>query len=188
MVTPMLMVYGIPVAMNDWPEIQPLETAKLFLEPLTVAHAREMTNVLADTRLYRYIGGKPPTLQQLHEQYARQVVGHSADGGQGWLNWIVSQRDSANAIGFVQATLIRSGISLTADVAWMVAPQYQGNGFATQAATRMVDWLYEHKITRINAYINPMNIASTRVAHHLEMHATGAVFDGEVRWETSLPE
>lgn len=57
--------------MNDWPVAQPLDTTRLHLEPLNVAHAREMSYVLADTSLYQYIGGTPPTLQQLMERYTR---------------------------------------------------------------------------------------------------------------------
>ncbi|WP_152596828.1 GNAT family N-acetyltransferase [Bifidobacterium psychraerophilum] len=89
--------------MNDWPAAQPLDTTRLFLKPLSVADAQEMSHVLGDTSLYRHIGGTPPTLQQLTERYTRQSLGHSPDGEQGWLNWIVRRQDTDRAVGFVQS-------------------------------------------------------------------------------------
>ena len=64
------------------------------LDPLAVSGATEMAVVLADPELYRVIGGRPPTEEQLHQQYARQVVGRSADGREEWLNWVVRVDDA----------------------------------------------------------------------------------------------
>lgn len=172
--------------MYDWPEAVPLETPRLLLEPLVVTHAQEMTRVLADVELYRYTGGNPPTLQELTKRYARQAVGHSADGGQGWLNWIIRSRDSSNAIGFVQTTIVHSRDLLAAEIAWVIAPKHQGHGFATEAAASMMDWVSERGGKMFIAYIHPKNSASIGVARKLDMHATGNVVGGEVRWETSV--
>ena len=42
---------------------------------------------VADVRVHR--AARPPSLDQLRERYRRLVVGHSADGSQQWLNWVV---------------------------------------------------------------------------------------------------
>jgi RimJ/RimL family protein N-acetyltransferase len=172
--------------MNTWPTAQPLDTTRLLLEPLTVAHAQEMTGVLADTSLYRYIGGTPPTLKQLTERYARQSLWHSPDGEQGWLNWIVRRQDTAAAIGFVQATVLCSHESLRAEIAWVIGSQHQGKGYATEASRRMVAWLCAQGVDTLIAHIHPRNQTSAAVAHKLGLNATETTVDGEVRWETSL--
>lgn len=177
----------ILLAMNDWPAAQPLDTTRLFLKPLSVADAQEMSHVLGDTSLYRYIGGTPPTLEQLTERYTRQSLGHSPSGEQGWLNWIVRRQDTDRAIGFVQSILLRSNESRSAEIAWMIAPQHQGLGYATEAARRMVDWLISEGTSTLIAHIHPMNQASVAVARKLGMHATTTIIDDEVRWEASLP-
>ncbi|MEE8724878.1 MAG: GNAT family N-acetyltransferase [Bifidobacterium crudilactis] len=172
--------------MNDWPVAQPLDTTRLLLEPLNVAHAREMSYVLADTSLYRYIGGTPPTVQQLTERYARQSLGHSPDGEQGWLNWIVRRLDNAAAIGFVQATLHCSHESPRAEIAWVIGAQHHGKGYATEASNRMVAWLQAQEVNTLIAHIHPRNHASAAVARKLGLSATETIVDGEVCWEALL--
>ena len=68
-----------------------------------------MVGVLADARLYEFTGGEPPGLDDLHLRYERQAVGHSPDGTETWLNWIVRLRPGGEAIGFVQATVTGQG-------------------------------------------------------------------------------
>ncbi|MCH4161056.1 MAG: GNAT family N-acetyltransferase [Bifidobacterium sp.] len=173
--------------MNDWPTAQPLDTTHLHLEPLNVAHAQEMSHLLADTSLYQYTGGAPPTLQLLSERYIRQSLGHSSDGEQGWLNWIVRRQDTAEAIGFIQATVLGSHESLSAEIAWVIGSQHQGNGYATEASNRMVDWLHLQGVSTLIAHIHPMNQASAAVAHKLGLRATETIVDNEICWEASLP-
>ena len=45
-----------------------------------------MVAVLADKRLYTFIGGGPPTLAELRARYRRLAVGRSADGTEEWHN------------------------------------------------------------------------------------------------------
>lgn len=172
--------------MNDWPVAQPLDATRLHLEPLNVAHAREMSYVLADTSLYRYIGGTPPTAQQLTERYARQSLGHSPDGEQGWLNWIVRRLDNAAAIGFVQTTVLCAHESPKAEIAWVIGVQHHGKGYATEASNRMVAWLQVQEVNTLIAHIHPRNQASAAVARKLGLSVTETIVDGEVCWEALL--
>lgn len=166
----------------DWPTAPPLTSARLLLEPLTVEHAGEMVGVLAPLSLYEYIGGRPPTTEQLTRRYGRQAAGRSPDGAQGWLNWVIRRRDTNAAIGYTQATLEQLGPVVAADIAWVVTPSQQGSGFATEAATAMCEWLRQQGVAQLIAYINPENLASATVAHKLGMRATDTVVDGETRW------
>jgi len=128
---------------DGWPAAEVIETARLTLEPLLVDHAAEMTPLLDDNDLYTYIGGRPATLDELRDRYRRQSVGRSAEGDQGWLNWVVRHRASGAAAGTVQA-LTRRGERLSADLAWMIATGHQRQGYATGAAAGMVAWLRSH--------------------------------------------
>jgi len=76
-----------------------------------------MFSGLADPRLYEHTGGEPSGLDELSDRYERQAVGHSPDGRERWLNWIVRLRPGAEAIGFVQATVAGAGEARVADVA-----------------------------------------------------------------------
>ncbi len=121
-----------------------LPGARLELEPLRVEHAQEMAPLLDDPGLHTYIGGRPATLAQLQERYRRQVVGRSPAGSQLWLNWVARRREDARAVGTVQATVTDGAAGQdgpTAEVAWVVATAYQGQGYAREAAQVMVTWL-----------------------------------------------
>ena len=159
----------------------PIETDRLVLEPLEPAHATEMAAVLADPALYRYTGGHAPSAEDLRRRYVLQAVGRSPDGAALWLNWIVRERSTGAAAGFVQATV--EVASHEADVAWIVGVAFQGRGYAREAATAMVGRLREDGVTRVTAHIHPDNAPSEGVARALGLAPTTTVVDGELRWE-----
>jgi RimJ/RimL family protein N-acetyltransferase len=158
-----------------------LETERLVLEPLEPRHAAEMVAVLADPELYRHTGGVPPSDDDLRRRYEIQARGRSADGTALWFNWIVRERSTGAAAGFVQATVVVA--SGTADVAWVVGTAFQGRGYAREAAVAMVDRLCEDGVEHVTAHIHPDNVPSQRVAGALGLVSTRTVVDGEVRWE-----
>ncbi len=166
----------------EWPTAEPIETARLTLEPLRLEHAGEMADVLADPRLYEYVGGTPPSAAGLEKRYALQVAGRSPDGRHGWLNWIVRERATGAAIGAVQATLTVIGGHTEAELAWVIASAYQRRGYAREAAAAMVGWLRVRVAETFVAHIHPDHAASMAVAIHLRLTATDVVEGGETRW------
>jgi len=155
-----------------------MHPARLRLDPLRVADAAEMVAVLADPGLYVVIGGSPPTLDELTEQYRRQVVGRSVDGREIWLNWVV--RVDGTAVGYVQATVLEGDRAV---VAWVIGRPWQGHGHATEAGRELFALLTGRGVTRIEAHIAPGHAPSERVAARLGMTATGRLDeDGEQLW------
>jgi RimJ/RimL family protein N-acetyltransferase len=163
----------------ELPTAQRLHTSRLVLDPLRVGDAQEMVRVLADPGLYRFIGGGPPTLDQLRARYTRQVRGRSPDGHERWCNWLLRLANSGAEIGAVQATVGREA----AELAWVVSPAHQRRGYATEAAAALARWLAGCGVTRLIAHINPAHAASIGVARALGMSPTATVIDGELRWE-----
>jgi RimJ/RimL family protein N-acetyltransferase len=161
----------------------PLRTARLDLEPLRVDHADEMAPLLDDPQLHTFIGGKPATLDQLRDRYGRLVVGRSPDGRQQWLNWVLRRLVDGRAAGTVQATVAEEAGRCVAEVAWIVATPYQGQGYAREASERLVRWLRTLAVAVIRAHVHPDHAASQAVARAVGMTPTTTVVDGEVRWE-----
>jgi RimJ/RimL family protein N-acetyltransferase len=161
-----------------------LETERLLLEPLTTAHADEMAPLLDDAALHASVGGAPLSLEDLRDRYARQEGGRSPDGRERWLNWIVRERASGAAVGYVQATVDED--AGTVEVAWVIGSGFQGNGYAAEAAAAMVARLGEDDIRVITAHIHPDNEASAGVARAIGLTPTSVVVEGEVRWERTL--
>jgi RimJ/RimL family protein N-acetyltransferase len=156
------------------------------LAPLTVADAEEMAGVLSGEKLYRFTGGHPPTLNELRDTYARQVIGHSPDGRQEWRNWIIRRSQDAVAVGYVQATIVHD--SSQAEIAWVVGLQWQGRGYATEAAKALVSWLDERGMAVIEAHVHPDNEASAAVARRAGLLPTDRFDDGERLWQRTRPD
>ncbi|WP_344655422.1 GNAT family N-acetyltransferase [Catenulispora subtropica] len=153
------------------------------MTPLSAADADEMVSVLAARELYTYIGGEPPSREELRARYERQAAGGPADGSQEWHNWIVRRAEDSVAVGTVQATVVDGG--RVADVAWVVGAPFQGQGYAVEAAAGMVAWLRDHGVAEVRAHIHPEHAASARVAERIGLVATGEVDDeGERVWRT----
>ena len=169
-------------AAAPWPRAEALTTPRLVLEPLRPDHARELAPVLADPALHAFTGGEPADEDGLRARFARQAVGHSPDGAQGWLNWVARDRATHAPVGTVQATITDDAGVRTAALAWVVATSRQGEGLATEAARAVKDWLRDHGVTRFAANIHPDHAASAAVARHLGLAATDERRDGEVRW------
>ncbi len=158
-----------------------ITTDRLVLEPLRVDHAEHMVAVLADPALYTVIGGTPPTLEVLRRRYGLMAVGHSEDGSQQWLNWIVRERGApGRLVGTVQATVTDEGAR--AEVAWIIGVPWQGRGLGSEASRAMVEWLGRSGVTSVIAHVHPDHPASQAVARRAGLVPTDAYWDGEQRW------
>ena len=173
-----------PESAQSSPSGDALVGPRLLLEPLRIDHAEEMAAVLDDPALYVYIGGGPASVSELRTRYARQVAGAGPDSGEVWLNWVVRRRDSAQAVGTVQATISSDEDGRVAAVAWVIGTSWQGCGYAREAARIMTRRLATDGIHHLEAYIHPGHLASERVAAALGMRPTQTFVDGERRWES----
>jgi RimJ/RimL family protein N-acetyltransferase len=173
-----------------------LGTDRLALVPLRPDDAREMVLVLADPALYRFIGGEPPTPDELEARYRRWVAGPPRPG-ETWHNWIVrlggdrSDRGPASegvdgpAIGHLQATVVDAGSS--ADIAWLIGTAWQGRGYAGEAARALVGWLEASGVAIVTAHVHPEHVASGRVAASAGLGPTTEMEEGEVVWRREAP-
>lgn len=161
-----------------------LRTERLDLTPLRPDDADEMVDVLGDASLYTFTGGEPLSLDDLRARYQRLAVGRSADGSEEWHNWILRRRSDGRAIGTVQATLTRSGQS--AEIAWVVGVEWQGKGFASEAAQGLVAWLEQRGVEEITAHVHPDHVASEKVAARAGLSPTDRTHEGERLWHRQL--
>jgi RimJ/RimL family protein N-acetyltransferase len=143
-----------------------------------------MAGVLGDEQRHEFIGGQPATIAGLRDRYARLVAG-SSDPDEVWLNWIVRRTSDTQPIGTVQATLTtRDGQSI-ANVAWVIGVDWQNQGFASEAARALIEWLWEHGADDVIACIHPDHQASAVVATRAGLRPTDEQRDSEQVWRTS---
>jgi RimJ/RimL family protein N-acetyltransferase len=158
-------------------------TKRLSLVQLEVKDADEMVGVLGDERLHEFIGGQPATIAELRDRYARLAEG-SPDPDERWLNWIVRRRTDAQPIGTVQATITSSNGESTATVAWVIGVNWQNEGFASEAARALVDWLRHHGVDNLIANIDPQHQASAVVAARAGLQPTDDLAGSEQLWRS----
>jgi RimJ/RimL family protein N-acetyltransferase len=139
-----------------------------------------MAPLLDDPALHTHTGGRPLLPHELEERYERQAKGRPEDGSARWFNWIVRERETGRAAGYVQAS-VDAGTGV-ADVAWVMGTGFQGRGYAREAAAAMVGWLCNEGVTAVTAHIHPDNERSKNVASAIGLSPTPTIRAGEVMW------
>jgi RimJ/RimL family protein N-acetyltransferase len=164
--------------------VEAISTERLSLEPLRPEDAEDMAGLLGDERLYEFIGDGPVGPTELRERYEALAAG-PGDTNIQWLNWIVRRRTDSTALGVVQATLTNGDEELTAYVAWVIGVEWQNQGFASEAARALVEWLRARGAMTIRANIHPDHGASAAVARRAGLEPTAERKDGEQVWQAA---
>ena len=100
-------------------------------------------------------------VEGLRRRFGAWESRRSPDGAQGWLNWVVRDRDDHRALGWVQATVQGT----TAAVAYALLPAERGRGAASDAVRAIGRWLRATLgVAEVTASIAQDNTASARVA------------------------
>lgn len=156
---------------------------RIKLIPVNRFHATSMFHILSDKTLYQFTGGEPPQSVVTVEQWFTALESQlSPDGSERWLTWVVQLIETSKLIGYVQATVKRR----ETDIAWLIGQEWQGLGYASEAATELMAWISNHQITEVTARIHPDHMASQRIAAKLGMHPSGTTVDGEEIWRRTL--
>ncbi|WP_338847293.1 GNAT family N-acetyltransferase [Massilia sp. W12] len=135
-----------------------LNTAVCTLEPLVAAHAQEMFGVLSDPAIYEFENAPPASAAWLAERYRVLERRASRDGSQIWLNWVVRLPNGALA-GYVQATVLESGVAL---VAYELASRFWRQGIGSNAVSAMLQEL--HAAYRVDLFCAILKAANYRSA------------------------
>ena len=117
-----------------------LSAGPCTLEPQCAAHAAEMFVVLSDPAIYEFENEPPASEAWLTRRFEKLESRMSADGGEGWLNWVI-RLPSSELAGYVQATVMPSGEAL---LAYELASRFWRRGVASAALRAMMNELSSH--------------------------------------------
>ncbi len=142
-------------------------TARLLIEPLRRAHARELHLALREPRIYDYVPEAPtPSIRAMALRIQRRTRGPPTGSPERWLNWVVRQRTSRRVIGTLQAT-VRADRH-RASVAYLFAPEYWGRGYASESLGALLASLRaQDGIATFEARVDARNDRSIRLLHRL---------------------
>jgi RimJ/RimL family protein N-acetyltransferase len=97
-----------------------------------------MFELLSDPRIYEFIEDEPPSqAAALESKYRKAATRVSPDGTEGWFEWVV--RRDGMPMGYAQTTvfLLRNEAAL----AYVLAPRFWGNGYASECCRLMIQHL-----------------------------------------------
>lgn len=162
-----------------------IETERLILRLPQVEDADDLATAYADPEVVRYLGdgststrdevaaGIPTWLERWDANGIGLFAMESRDTGRvvgrsGFLVW--------DSEGWTVANLAEAGDRAEVEVGWMVAREFWGLGYATEAALALRDWgIAERGLTRLISLIRPDNTRSIRVAEKV-----GETFEREI--------
>jgi [ribosomal protein S5]-alanine N-acetyltransferase len=148
-----------------------LDTERLILEPLEVAHAEKLYAGLSDATLYKFIPNDPLSLAELIEKYHRILRGPRDNNIELWRNWAVRLQDSGDYIGMIETSIFPSDYAY---LAYFMFASHHRQGYAHEACEAALKHVREtYGIKRVVAEMDVRNTASWRLVESLGFIRTG---------------
>jgi RimJ/RimL family protein N-acetyltransferase len=169
----------------------PIETERLRLRPIDpVADVDGMQAYRGRADVCRYIPPEPMTREQLATRLTDPELVRSALDREGQaLSLVVDLRETGELIGDV-IFFWRSSANHGGEIGYVVNPDHQGNGYATEAARALLALVFdEFGFRRVTARIDADNPASAAVLTKLGMRQEAVLVENEWfkgRWSTEI--
>lgn len=147
----------------------PFKTSRLLLRPFLEADLAAFAAYRSDPDVARYQSWSPPyTLDQAME-FLREMKLEKAGAPGTWYQLAVERQGQPGLIGDC-AFQVFADDERQAQIGFTFSPNYQKQGYATEAATGLLDYLFgERRLHRITATCDVENNASVRLLERLGM-------------------
>jgi RimJ/RimL family protein N-acetyltransferase len=169
----------------DWP----LETERLVLRPYVRTDLEAYLAVRSQPEVVRYLYDEPLTLERARQKLDRLIGSTALAAEDDWLAAAIVVRDSGDYVGDVAFHWV-SVEHRTGEVGFVVDPEHQGLGYATEAARAMVDWGFgTFGLHRVIGRTEARNTASARVLERLGMRREAHLVENEWvkgEWQSEL--
>jgi RimJ/RimL family protein N-acetyltransferase len=154
--------------------MQPVfETPRLILRPRTLADTDECLAMDRDPLVTRFVDG-PWSDAQKHRAFVEaRTLGPYPEGMGYWT--IGSRNDAADFLGWV-LLIPADAVGPEIEIGWRLPRKAWGAGIATEAATAVLQHAFATlRLHEVVAEIDPLNLASIRVAEKLGLVRRGDV-------------
>jgi RimJ/RimL family protein N-acetyltransferase len=143
-----------------------LETDRLLIRKFQLEDSNDLFEYLSLSEVYIFEPGNPVTLEQAKEMCLERSKGNNF--------YAVELKDEHKMIGHLYFDQIQPLEFMTWELGYIFNPKYQGNGYCTEAARKIIDHafkdLHAHRIT---AFCDPINTASWHVLEKLGLRKEG---------------
>jgi RimJ/RimL family protein N-acetyltransferase len=137
--------------------VRALVASRCTLEPLVVAHAKEMFCVLSDPAIYEFENAPPPSEEWLAARYRLLERRSSPDCSEQWLNWVV-RLPTGELAGWVQGTVFPDAAAL---IAYELCSRHWRRGIGASAVTTLLGVLHsQYGVRTVAAVLKTANFRS----------------------------
>ncbi|MBS0379381.1 MAG: GNAT family N-acetyltransferase [Proteobacteria bacterium] len=143
-----------------------IETPRLLLRPWRESDLAPFARLNADPAVMEFM----PRLLRREESDAFARACQAQIAGRGWDRWAVARRDSGDFVGAVGLSRVTFEAAFTpcTEVAWRLAREHWGHGFATEAAAAALRHAFvELELPEVVSFTVPANLRSRAVMERL---------------------
>jgi ribosomal-protein-alanine N-acetyltransferase len=155
-------------------ELPKFETERLFLRGLQKGDESFLAMLDSDPLVMQHIHQGPLSEAKAARWAQLEVEAHLSLTWRLTGKWLVSLRHTSAPIGWVNVGKLRLSDGDYRSVGYEFAPPYWGYGYAPEAITAVVDYLFDRlEEPSVFAYARPDNKRSSRVLHKVGLVLTG---------------
>lgn len=171
---------------EDSTAIPMLESQRLRLEPLSMDHSDGMFEMWRQAAVQEFSGPAQDEFgvqinlpAQTHQDSDRLIRFWLQAAMDGWgFRWAVLLREDESFIGHIGF----NSLTNCSEIAYHMNPQRWGHGYMTEAVNTAIDWRIRSGARQIEAFIEPENAESIRLALRLGMAPTSEFSEGARRY------
>ena len=151
------------------PEI--METLRLLMRPPVLDDAGVIFQKYAqDQEITKYLIWRPHESINVTREFVRRCIRCWKDGTA--FPWVIARKNDDELVGMLELRID----NFRADLGYVIAREYWGNGYATEITKSVVDWaMAQEKIFRVWATCDVENLASARVLEKAGMQKEGVL-------------
>lgn len=168
--------------------IEDIETERLLLTALSLDHSEAMFRLWSHPDVCRYSGtvtdydrNEIPMPATSREDSDKIIDFWQRAAVDGWgFRWAILECSTAQMLGHIGF----NSLGATSELAYHLHPDHWGKGIMSEAAAAAIDWaLMANPGTKLEAFIEPENEGSARLAQRLHFSPTGQLSEGAERYE-----
>jgi len=147
--------------------MDPIQTDRLVIRPVTADDEGALTRVYGDAELMRYITGRARTPAETRERLEKDLRFHETYG---FGLCLADDCETGELVGRcgIGPRPVEDGIE--GEMAWLVLQDQGGRGLGTEMARALIEFAVGHPdITRVFARAHPENSASIRIMENMGM-------------------
>ncbi len=153
----------------------PLPTPRLLIRPFAAGDAEQLHSRRNDPDVARWQNWTLPYPRERAEAVVADVMAMDGPANDDWWMATIAQADTGEVVGDLAVNLTWD--SRCAEVGYTLARPHWGKGYASEAVTAIVEYLFEQVgVTRVAGTLHPENRASAMV-----LERAGFVFEGHTR-------